>query len=259
MHNPSGALARKGWNGPHPLLTSAEALELSRIIRRYAPMFTSAEEFRSSTFSPNFGTRPWFKSLHAYIPELFTLVSHANIVRQITPLLGPDIVAWGTSMTARVPGQAHRWHVDAEHIRWPGATIFIGLVNSERAGLKLINGSHRIPVTPQEQPISTDAEALMRAQQYIADAELSEPSLSDGFFLVLHGRTWHASLNRGLSTRFGLVVQYTTPYEDVAIPLNWDEPIRWHSFAPPRVFVAGARLERRDIVFAPLRSQVTYD
>jgi Phytanoyl-CoA dioxygenase (PhyH) len=240
MKNLETEMAERGWSGPHPLLAKDEAVGLAKVLESWGPAFTRPEEQAAVAFAPEFSSRPWFKSLHAYIPEMFELVSRPDIVRPLLPILGPEIVAWGAARIVRRPKQTHRWHVDVEHIRWRGLSVFVGLANSEQAGLRFVDGSHLIKETPQEAGVSSDEEAVELARTRNSAARVSEPVLPTGSMVVFDGRTWHASTNRSQTTRVGLLLQYAPSSETFAIPLNWEEPMRWHEKPPPLVRVAGS-------------------
>jgi ectoine hydroxylase-related dioxygenase (phytanoyl-CoA dioxygenase family) len=87
--------------------------------------------------------------MHAYLPAYGRLASHPAIVARVASILGPDVIAWGMTTSTVRPGQRHRWHVDVEHRRWPGVSVFVGLRNMARgSSLKVISGSHRLEESP---------------------------------------------------------------------------------------------------------------
>lgn len=234
------ALASDGWCGPHPLLEQRAAHELAGTIASIAGRFTGPDQLREAHQPPDFERRPWFKSLHAFVPEVFRLASHPALVGHVARLLGPDVVAWGAAMPVRTPGQVHRWHVDIEHAHWPGVTIFLGLKNSARAGLRMLDTSHRLATSPQGRRVQSDEDACRIARELGTSPVISEPDVTDGHFLVLDGRVWHSSKNRGDAVRSALILQYAPSTAHVRVPLGWDYPVRWSSHRPPCLSVAGS-------------------
>ena len=184
--------------------------------------------------------KPWAKSLHAYVPEFFDVACHPALVDRVESILGPDVLAWGASITVRKPGQVHRWHVDVEHRRWRGITAFIGLSGTSPAsGLKLISGSQGISEMPQSLGVKDDAAAEAAARSFHDSARLIAPPMREGEFLLFDGPLWHGSKNDTQTARYGLLIQYTVPSERVQIPLNCDEPLRWGENGPPCVLIRG--------------------
>jgi ectoine hydroxylase-related dioxygenase (phytanoyl-CoA dioxygenase family) len=158
-------------------------------------------------------------------------------------------------LAVRPPGARHRWHVDIEHARWPGITVFVGLRGTVpgRSGLRFVDGSHRVPVLPQRAGVSSDESAVALAREHVPTACLSEPPVGDGELLAFDGLTWHSSENRSDGTRVALLVQYAPADARISIPLTWDDPIRWHASRPPCVLVAGSDLSGVNrLVSAPL-------
>lgn len=239
--------ARHGWIGVFPLLSKEGCRHLVQLHESVAAQFGSGEAR---------DPKPWAKSLHAYVPEFFDVASHPALVDRVESILGPNVLAWGASITVRTPGQAHRWHVDVEHRRWRGITAFIGLSGTNPAsGLKLISGSQRISEMPQSMGIKDDAAAEAAARGFARSTHLIAPPMREGEFLLFDGPLWHGSKNDTQITRYGLLIQYTIPSERVQIPLNCDEPLRWGESGPPCVLVRG----RDDFRVNPLVERPTPD
>lgn len=229
----------RGWVGPFPLLTAAEVAKLAESYADSVDGFVTGKEL------PNLASdaplpKPWFKSLHAYLPEFRRLIQHPDLVERVASILGPDVIAWGVSVTTRRPAQVHRWHVDIEHRRWRGISAFIGLTGtSPKSTLGVIAGSHRFDVMPQTLGVTDDSSALAEAQKISPDSEMVSVGLTEGEFFLFEGPLWHGSANTGNVTRLAIIAQFAAPSDRVAIPLTCDEPIRWHSSMPPCVLVKG--------------------
>lgn len=230
---------RQGWIGPYPLLNGSEVAELCRSYRgtnvRFIRRMRSAEES-----AENFGRLPWHKSMHIYLPAFRMLSAHPAIVERIASILGPDIIAWGVTVSRLRPWQGHRWHVDVEHDSWPGVSAFIALENiSPRSTLKVISGSHTLPVLPQSLGKLWDNAALAVSQLLEPASALVGVDLKPGEFFLFDGRLWHGSRNRGWRSRSAIIAQYARPDARIAIPLGFDQPVRWHSYQPPCLLVRG--------------------
>ena len=222
----------RGWIGPYPLLNEQGVRRITIMGKEANNKFALGPQMSCE--------RPWFKSMHAYVPEFFDIANHPAIVNRIKAVLGPDLIVWGLCITIRRPGQVHRWHVDVEHRRWPGVTVFLGLKGtSQKSTLKMISESHKINAMPQELKIKSDAAAVEKAQEFQPSSQLVAVNLNEGEFFIFDGLLWHGSHNTDKQSRMAMVIHYSRPNVRVQIPLNWDEPIVWSSTSPPCVLVSG--------------------
>jgi hypothetical protein len=234
------AFDQYGWIGPYQLLTRDGIAELLRSHRRSAARFLRKGLERRSQDDGIFERRPWFKSMHAYLPAYCRVASHPAIVDRVASVLGPDVIAWGMTTSTLRPGQRHRWHVDIEHRHWPGVSVFIALRNiSHGSSLKVISGSHRIDASLSASDLPNDADALAACRNVQPTSKLVTVEQREGEFFLFHGRLWHGSQNRTWRIRTALIAQYARPDAQIAIPLNYDEPIRWHAHRPPCILVRG--------------------
>jgi non-heme Fe2+,alpha-ketoglutarate-dependent halogenase len=230
---------RDGWVGPYSLLTPDGVEALHASYQRTVNIFSS-KNLRWSGETGGFDRKPWFKSLHAHVPLFCALASHPAIAYRLSSILGPDVMAWGVSATTRVPGQVHRWHVDVEHARWRGVSVFLGLKNAcQDSSIKVISGSHKIDYLPQAMGPLNDSQVLEASRQYISTCQLHAVDLREGDFFIFDGRLWHGSHNTTQKVRTSVLAQYSRPDARIAIPMGWDEPIQWHSWRPPCVLVKG--------------------
>jgi Phytanoyl-CoA dioxygenase (PhyH) len=232
---------RDGWVGKYPLLTSAGVAAVCQAHDQASSNFIW-ESLPSNAHEPDaFQRRPWFKSMHVLFPRFAEVAGHPAIVNRVASLLGPDILAWGVTTTMRRPGQRHPWHVDVEHQRWPGVTVFIGLSNiSKDSTLKVISRSHKIDVPPDGLRTLNDEDALAESKRFQPLASLDRVELNEGEFFIFDGRSWHGSHNTGNETRMALIAQYCRPDAEVMIPLTWNQPVQWHSSRPPCILVRGS-------------------
>ena len=245
---------RDGWIGPYPLLTPHGVTRLSELYDLHSDRLVSSFGTSEDRARRVLARRPWFKSLHALLPEYFDVVTHPALASRITALIGPDVICWGASVTVRTPGQAHRWHVDIEHVRWRGVTAFVGLSGmSPEASLSVMSRSHRLTVQPQELRLTGDDAVLAAGREHDPDAQLVRVEMEEGDAFIFDGTLWHGSLNTSDRVRFALVAQYSPADAKVEIPLTWDPPFRWADCSPPCVLIAGRAPEGRNrIVGRPL-------
>lgn len=244
---------KKGWVGVFPLLTRSEVGELSALRERVMPRFFPALEMPSLSQGHSFAARPWFKSMHAFVDRFFDLAANPMIVGRLRRILGPDIIAWGLCTTFRKPGQIHRWHVDVEHRRWRGVSVYIGLAGATpESSLKVVDGSHLIREMPQDLDVSSDGEAVAVSRKFVPDAKLVTVAVNEGEFFIFDGPLWHGSSNETDQCRIAAIIQYTTPDQKVEIPTTWLGKPGWHTFPPPCVLVSGVdRYKRNCLVDKP--------
>ncbi|MEO7815049.1 MAG: phytanoyl-CoA dioxygenase family protein [Sphingomicrobium sp.] len=236
---PARHLAAYGWSPAEPLLGAGEARLLLETGSAIQSRLSQPQDWRRGV-EPDFARRPWFKSLHAVSAAWFDLGHHPTIVSRVSAVLGKDVLLWGSALITRHPGQVHRWHVDVEHMAWPGVSVFIGLegVQPGLSGLKFIRHSHRFATGPATS--ISDELALALARQAEPRCALDYPPITDNEFLLFSGRIWHGSVNRSTTVRHAAILQYSVPSSRTAIPLNFDPPITWSRHAPPCVLVAGS-------------------
>jgi non-heme Fe2+,alpha-ketoglutarate-dependent halogenase len=178
--------------------------------------------------------------MHAFLPLVAQVAAHYAIVDRVSSVLGPDIIVWGASISTARPTQQHRWHVDVEHARWPGVTVFVALENvSDKSTLKVISGSHRFPLLPQEVGELRDKDVIALGRTLNPSAQLTSVLLRPGEFFIFDGKLWHGSRNMSWRKRSALLIQYCRPDARVAIPLTFDEPVLWHPHRPPCLLVKG--------------------
>lgn len=234
-----------GWIGPYQLLDSETVERLAELGREAQKHFRYAANLSETVLQEN----SWFKSLHVHYPDFCRLAAHPQIVGRLKPLLGENILAWGLTMTTRRSSQRHRWHVDLEHSRWHGLTVFIGLENvSLGSSLTVVSGSHKIMRLPQLENIASDLDALDACRSKDPRCELHTMDMRDGQFFIFHGRLWHASRNTTALTRTSVIAQYCSPDADTRIPLCYDEPVIWSTLRPASILVSGIDRVCRNLV-----------
>lgn len=229
---------KEGWAGPFALLDTVECRKLNNAYEKWNAIFTPSSRMQNLE-DGELKRRPWFKSMHAYIPEFFELVQHPGIVHHVKQLLGENIVAWGCTVTVREPGRVHSWHVDVEQLLCNGVTVFLGLKNTFlETSLSLITGSHLSNLRPSDFTDPT-VEAMTEILPEKIMAKCETPNVTDGKFIILSGHIWHSSANISEYTRKALIIQYCATDSPVKIPLNWMPPFKYHAEKPPCVVASG--------------------
>ena len=248
--------ARDGFLGPVPLLTEKQCAALVN-------HFESDKRPPPAVWGKGSALTDWVLNSVAAQPRLLAL---------LTPLLGENIVLWGTSLIRRVPGEVHPWHVDIESASPDGrfVTVWIGLENTSSASsIRLIAGSHLCNPIQQfraesglaREEASTEA-ALAWARGANPDARLVEPDMRDGEAILFDGRMWHGSDNRRAEgQRSALLLQFAAVDSPVRIPdpdaLDWPFRLLGNP-RPPVLLVQGrARGARNRIVAPPIRGART--
>ncbi len=230
-----------GWVGSYSLLGPQEIDRLCRLRAASIHKFTGPNALAAVSGADEFARKPWYKSMHAYLPDYYDIACHPDIVGRVVSLLGPDLIAWGLTLIRAVPGRIHRWHVDIEHRHWEGVSVFLGLANMDtHSTLKVIEGSHRVKALPQTHRLGDDDEravGLVRAE--VPQARALRVPLQPGEFFIFDGQLWHGSHNTGDQTRIALISHYSRPDARVRIPRGFNEPMQWYDFSPPCVLVAG--------------------
>lgn len=188
----------------------------------------------------------WFKSMHLLLPTVRELAKNEYLLKLIKPILGPDVMLWGSQIISTKPGQHHKWHIDVETLEWDSINIWISLKNTSiDATLKIISKSHYFNHTPQSLEekklldLSDDKKVLEWAMKENLKSELIIPSPKEGQVILFHGRTWHGSFNMSNKERTSILLQYSNPRVRVKIPKTFSEPVVWHSFRPPCLMVHG--------------------
>jgi hypothetical protein len=230
-----------GWLGVYPLLTPEGVAYTCQVRERVVRGFMAPDWLARSRDAKDLELRPWFKSMHAYVPTFYDITCHPAIVDRMVSILGPDVIAWGATLLRAVPGKTHRWHVDVEHRHWDGVSVFLGLENIEpRSTLKVISGSHHMPEPPLAYGVTDDdSQALAAVRSQVPVSEIVPVPVKPGEFFIFAGRMWHGSHNSATLPRIAMIIHYSRPDAHIRVPTDWNEPINWHPARPPCVLVAG--------------------
>lgn len=235
----AAAFDRNGFAGPFRLFAPEECGPLLRQLRRRGKV-------------PQIEGRDWDKGWAPQHPAYWRVATDPRLIDMVRPLLGDDIIVWGTHLVRRLPNRVHRFHTDVESRAPEGGfvTAWIGLENVRReSGLIFVRGSHRHGITIQEmnhragiaRGDSDEAGALELARQLDPAAELVQPEIGDGEVLLFDGRCWHGSQNRTALTRRALLVQFARADRPVRMPAGYMWPITDLATPRPPVLLVSGR------------------
>ncbi len=200
---------RDGAVAPVPMMTPEEAA-------RCRENFERLEE----TIGGEAQTRYRMKA-HLAFPWLTELLHHPKMLDAIEDLIGPDILAWGSSFFTK---NAHdprfvSWHQDSTYygIDPPEsitAWIAFSRSKSDSGCMRIVPGSHKGPsILPHVNTYDPD-NLLSRGQtiQDVDESNLVDLALDAGEFSIHHNKTIHSSLpNTSDDARIGFAIHFATP------------------------------------------------
>ncbi len=187
---------------------------------------------------------PWSKGRHTVVREVAETATHPAIVEKITPLLGEDILLWGSMLIRQKPSAKHPVHVDVEHVEWPGISVWIGIENvTNQSSFCVVPGSHHYNITPDElkgTDPSDDKLIMEAARKMYPESKLKYLNIKDGQFIIFSGKLWHGTKNDSSKLRSSIILQYTTPTHKVKIAKNYKLPeTTWYKKNPICLLVSG--------------------
>ena len=186
----------------------------------------------------------WYKSIHEKSDPVVRTAKSEKVLSKLIPILGNDILLWGSSFIEQAAGKTHNWHLDVEHGKWDGATLWLGLKNlNQDTTVSLITRSHLIDTAPQAisgLDVANDEAVLAAARKYDPACELVTLRLKAGEFIIWSGRVWHNTHNRSSKNRFAIILQYCSPSQQTFVPLTYEYPnTKWGTVKPPCALVHG--------------------
>jgi ectoine hydroxylase-related dioxygenase (phytanoyl-CoA dioxygenase family) len=191
----------------------------------------------SSQIAGSLGYRGQLNHLHVVCPYISDLVRSPVIVDAVELILGPDILAWGSSLflkPSRSPGFVS-WHQDLTY--WGlnndkevSVWIALGPAYKDNGCMRFVPGSHKAGQIDHIDTVD-DANILTRGQN--ADVEVKEDEtvyveLDPGQASLHHGHLLHASgPNNTDQPRIGLVVNYiSTDVKQSVSKTDFAMPVR---------------------------------
>ncbi len=158
---------------------------------------------------------------HFVLPWACELVMNGRILDTVESLLGPNLLAWGTTWFSKMPGEKTyvSWHQDGTYwnLRTPGVvTAWVALSPCSAANgcMRVIPGTHMTPLMPQRETYAPD-NALSRGQEIaveVDEAQAVDLTLQPGEMSLHHIWIIHGSnANNSNIPRIGIAIRYTTP------------------------------------------------
>jgi non-haem Fe2+, alpha-ketoglutarate-dependent halogenase len=162
-----------------------------------------------------------FSETHIFLPWVYEMITHPNVLDAVESVLGPNLLIWNTRWFAKMAGDKTyiSWHQDATYwgLRPPNvATAWIALSDScpENGCMRVIPESHRGPLLPQVETFAAD-NALSRGQEIAVEVNESDAVdivLRPGEMSLHHIGIVHGSnANRSDRARIGIAVRFITP------------------------------------------------
>ena len=218
---PADAFAQAGVAGPFPILSADECAALLRHVER-----------------PNLpAPLDWTKGRAVTDRPIYEVAAKPQLIAQLRPLLGEEIVLWGARIVRRDPGTIHPWHTDVESAA-PDARVvsaWIGIRNTSRgSGLVFMAGSQHfgrsaqeaLAVLDEQRDDIGDARILEIARTVDPAAAMLQPDVQDGAVLLFDGRIWHSGRHDNTGeTRTALLLQYAAADYEIRMPA--DGGYRW--------------------------------
>jgi non-heme Fe2+,alpha-ketoglutarate-dependent halogenase len=216
-----------GYHFPIGVLSPAEVAE-------YRNKFLAYREANQTRLQGKSGNQlvQNFSEMHFVARWVYDIVRNERVLDAVSSVLGPNLIAWGSTWFAKMPGEKTfvSWHQDGMY--WnlePDAilTAWIALSPSVAANgcLRVIPGTHKRPAIPHQETHNPD-NALSRGQDIAAevdesqavDIELNPGEMSLHHLWIAHGSRPNLSPD---TPRIGLAVRYVST------------EVRQHSPQPP--------------------------
>jgi Phytanoyl-CoA dioxygenase (PhyH) len=162
------------------------------------------------------------------VADLLDCASHPDILDMVEPILGPDLIVWGSQVFSKPAGDglAIPWHQDGQY--WPvrplkTVTVWIAIDPARVANgcMRVVPGTHRQGLLPHHR---TDDPSLALNQgldeavdeSTVVDVELEPGQVSLHDAMLVHG----SNANRSGARRCGYAIRYmpATSLFDRSIP-----------------------------------------
>ncbi|MBD0352158.1 MAG: phytanoyl-CoA dioxygenase family protein [Flavisolibacter sp.] len=174
------------------------------------------------------------------------LAMHADILGKINSLLGKNVLLWGSQIIKQKPFRRHRFHRDIEFSVIDGVAVWLAVKNVNSDTFSVIPGSQLFRLSPQELSflegfnLNDEAAVLSSTKKINPDSELVSLNISDGQYIIFHGKLWHGTKNKTANPRYAINLRYTNPCFKVRIGKNGDLPnAEWHKSEPECLLVSG--------------------
>ena len=158
---------------------------------------------------------------HLLFPWLDAVVRNEPVLKEVSRLLGPDLLLWNSGFIVKPPGSGYfaSWHQDL--LYWglepqEAVTAWLAFTEStaDNGCLRCIPGTHRGGLLPVTETFAKD-NMLSRGQKVDvpeAEARAVDLVLWPGEFSLHHGLTVHSSNpNRSTGKRIGMTMTFIRP------------------------------------------------
>ncbi len=169
-------------------------------------------------------------SAHLRHGRVWDVLTNPRIVRIVSDLIGPSVVAWGSHFFCKMPGdgKAVSWHQDASY--WPltpskAVTVWLAIddADPENANMRFIPGTqvlgHLTYKLTDTDPSNVLNQTVPEVEKYgdPVNVQLKAGEASIHSDLLLHG----SEANQSTRRRCGLTLRYTTG--DVRAYMGWQD------------------------------------
>jgi non-haem Fe2+, alpha-ketoglutarate-dependent halogenase len=159
---------------------------------------------------------------HLLFTWLDELVRHPGVLDAVEQIIGPNILAWGSSFFIKEPRNPSfvSWHQDSTYwgLEPPDiVTAWVALSESthENGAMRVIPGSHKLDQAPHRDTFSAN-NLLSRGQEIMVEVDESkavELPLQPGEMSLHHVRLIHGSEpNPSAKRRIGFAIRYVPTY-----------------------------------------------
>ena len=121
-----------------------------------------------------------FADMHFVVKWVYDIVRNERILDAVESILGPNLIVWGTTWFAKMPGEKTfvSWHQDGMYWKLTPSKILTAWValspsNSGNGCLRVIPGTHLRPAIPHNETYNPD-NALSRGQDIAAEVDESQ-------------------------------------------------------------------------------------
>ena len=155
---------------------------------------------------------------HLLLTWVDEIVRHPRVLDAVEPLIGPNILVWGTSFFIKEPRNKSfvSWHQDLTYWGLEPADIVTAWIalsesTSQNGAMRVIPGTHTMEVVPHKDTFAAD-NLLSRGQEVSVEVDAAKAvtlELAPGEMSLHHVKLIHGSEpNPSPRRRIGLAVRY---------------------------------------------------
>ncbi len=160
-----------------------------------------------------------FKQVHLHFPWAYKLATHPSILKHIEPILGPDILAHGSSVFCKQPHDNSfiSWHQDGHYFKhqsqkYVSAWVALSKSTIENGCMRVIPKTHKtlLPHTEKYDPLNMLKTGLTVAgpidESAAVDLQLNPGEMSLHDVNLVHGSNPNTSPHK----RIGVAIRYVS-------------------------------------------------